>query len=231
MPVKLNRLLAEPRSTALFEELCDDYIAASPRRRAAIREAVASNRELVSTLEHWHPPYEQEDLGRYLELKLTSISILDGRPDYRDTLLRLAAEWEAAEKRGFDPRPYFNAAARISTDEREHSAKGLIRQITRESRRNQLLRGMRTPSSQFRRSSRKTLAHRISLPVARQFDVLIKDLTDSTRFREDLGADDAALDALFDAYEEEFEITIPAGDRAAIETMGQALEYIKNRLS
>lgn len=139
MPVELNRLLEDTHSTELFEELCDDYMAASPQERARIRAFVDANRELISTLEHWHPPYEDEDPGRYLELKLMSISILDGGPDYRDTLLRLAAEWRAAEEHGIDPRPYFSAAARISNGEGEHNAKDLIRQITREPRRNQFL--------------------------------------------------------------------------------------------
>ena len=139
MPVDLGRLLANPKDTEQFVELCDDYVAASPEQRAHIRQRVNSQRDLVSTLEHWRPPVKDEDFARYLELKLTSISILDGGPDYRDALLRLAVEWRAAEEHGIDPRPYFNAAARISNNQGEHHAQGLIRQITRRSRRDKLL--------------------------------------------------------------------------------------------
>lgn len=131
-------LQENPRDTTHFEALCDLYTAATPDQRDQIRAFVASNRELVSALEHWSPPGLEDDPARRLELKLLSVSIRDGSPDWRDVLLRLAAEWYHAEEQGVDPAPIFRAAANLSNDQGEHHAKGLIRQLLREPRRKNL---------------------------------------------------------------------------------------------
>ena len=65
----------------------------------------------------------------------------DGYPGYRDTLLTLTALWEFVEERGADPGPLYRAAARISGDVDRHKAKGLISQVMRPARCEQLSRG------------------------------------------------------------------------------------------
>ena len=139
----LDQLKTDPRNTAPFEELCGIYMAARPAQREAIRQFVSSNRDLLSALEHWMPGMREETPERYLQLQLMSVSMRNGYPDYRDTLLFLVALWDFAEERGIDPRPLFSAAARISDDVDVHNAKGLIRQTMRPARRDQLRRGAR----------------------------------------------------------------------------------------
>jgi hypothetical protein len=137
----LDQLKTDPKNTAPFEELCDIYMAARPAQREAIRQFVFSNRDLLSALEHWMPGMREENPERYLQLQLASVSVRNGYPDYRDTLLFLVALWDFAEERGIAPQPLFSAAARISDDVDVHDAKGLIRQTMRPARRDQLRRG------------------------------------------------------------------------------------------
>ena len=75
------------------------------------------------------------------------------------------------------------------------------------------------------------IAKRVKKVVAEQLGVELEKVTEEASFTEDLGADSLDIVELAMALEEEFEIEIPDEDAQAIKTVGDAIEYIKNKLS
>ncbi len=75
------------------------------------------------------------------------------------------------------------------------------------------------------------IAERVKKVVAEQLGVELEKVTEEASFTEDLGADSLDIVELAMALEEEFEIEIPDEDAQAIKTVGDAIEYIKNKLS
>lgn len=55
------------------------------------------------------------------------------------------------------------------------------------------------------------------------------EITDSSSFKDDLGADSLDLFELIMAFEEEFDIEIPTEELENIETVGDVIEYIKSK--
>ena len=65
--------------------------------------------------------------------------------------------------------------------------------------------------------------------VAESLNVEADTLTTDTSFKEDLGADSLDLFELVMALEDEYNIEIPAEELADLATVGDVIEYLKNR--
>ena len=65
--------------------------------------------------------------------------------------------------------------------------------------------------------------------IAEQLGVEEDEITPDTSFKEDLGADSLDLFELTMALEEEYDIEIPAEELADIETVGDVIEYLKEK--
>lgn len=67
--------------------------------------------------------------------------------------------------------------------------------------------------------------------VAEQLNVSVEELSTSTDFSSDLGADSLDLFELAMAMEEKFDIEIPSDDLQQIKTVGDAAKYIEAKLA
>ncbi|SFS00433.1 acyl carrier protein [Anaeromicropila populeti] len=67
--------------------------------------------------------------------------------------------------------------------------------------------------------------------VASELGVAVEELTEDTKFVDDLGADSLDLFQLAMALEEKFEIEIPSEDLEKIMSVGDALKYIEEKLA
>lgn len=67
--------------------------------------------------------------------------------------------------------------------------------------------------------------------VAEQLNVSAADLTETTDFAVDLGADSLDLFELAMAMEEKFDIEIPSDDLQQIKTVGDAAKYIESKMA
>jgi acyl carrier protein len=74
------------------------------------------------------------------------------------------------------------------------------------------------------------IAQKVKEIVAQQLDVDIAEVKDEAQFIEDLGADSLAIVELVLAFEEQFEIDIPAEDTEKIGTVGDAIKYIQEHV-
>lgn len=55
------------------------------------------------------------------------------------------------------------------------------------------------------------------------------EITENSSFKEDLGADSLDLFEMVMAFEEEYDIEIPAEDLEKIATVGDIMEYLKSK--
>lgn len=67
--------------------------------------------------------------------------------------------------------------------------------------------------------------------VADELNVSVGELTEETKFIDDLGADSLDLFQLAMAMEEKFEIEIPSEDLEKIITIGDAAKYIEEKIA
>lgn len=67
--------------------------------------------------------------------------------------------------------------------------------------------------------------------VAEELNASVDELTEETKFVDDLGADSLDLFQLAMAMEEKFEIEIPSEDLEKIITIGDAAKYIEEKLA
>ena len=74
-----------------------------------------------------------------------------------------------------------------------------------------------------------TVDERVKKIIAEQLGVEEEEVTLEAHFVEDLGADSLDTVELVMALEEEFEIEIPDEDAEKILTVGNALDYIKEK--
>ena len=65
--------------------------------------------------------------------------------------------------------------------------------------------------------------------IAEQLGVEEDEITLDTAFKEDLGADSLDLFELTMALEEEYDTEIPAEELADIETVGDVIEYLREK--
>jgi hypothetical protein len=91
----------------LFEELFKLYSNSSPEEKNSMEIFVQNDRDLTYKFVHWIPPYQESDPKRYVEYRLLSVTIRNGRPDFRDDLLELVGLWDFLEEKGLDPQEIF----------------------------------------------------------------------------------------------------------------------------
>lgn len=65
--------------------------------------------------------------------------------------------------------------------------------------------------------------------IAEQLNCEESSITESTSFKDDLGADSLDLFELVMALEEKYEIEIPSEELAELTTVGAVMEYLKNK--
>lgn len=70
-------------------------------------------------------------------------------------------------------------------------------------------------------------ADRVKEIVVEQLSVDAEEVTEEASFIDDLGADSLDIVELVMAFEEEFDLEIPDEDAEKIQTVGNAIEYIK----
>ena len=73
------------------------------------------------------------------------------------------------------------------------------------------------------------LEERVSAIVAEQLGVSREELVSEASFIDDLGADSLDIVELVMAMEEEFDVEIPDEDAEKIQTIGEAISYLKER--
>ncbi|NUO81690.1 acyl carrier protein [candidate division KSB1 bacterium] len=66
--------------------------------------------------------------------------------------------------------------------------------------------------------------------IVDQLGVDANEVTDTASFVDDLGADSLDTVELVMAFEEEFDVEIPDEEAEKLQTVGQALEYLKAKL-
>ena len=76
----------------------------------------------------------------------------------------------------------------------------------------------------------KTVERRVIEIIVEQLGVSEEEVTLEASFIEDLGADSLDLVELIMAMEEEFGIEISDEDAEKIQTVGEAIEYLKKKL-
>ena len=65
--------------------------------------------------------------------------------------------------------------------------------------------------------------------IAEQLNCEESSITETTSFRDDLGADSLDLFELVMALEEKYEVEIPSEELAELTTVGAVMEYLKNK--
>lgn len=75
----------------------------------------------------------------------------------------------------------------------------------------------------------ENVEERVKKIIVEQLGVDAGEVTSQAQFVNDLGADSLDTVELVMAFEEEFDIEIPDEDAEKIQTVGQALEFIKTR--
>ena len=77
----------------------------------------------------------------------------------------------------------------------------------------------------------ENLEDRVKKIIVTQLAVDIAEVTPQSQFVQDLGADSLDTVELVMALEEEFDVEIPDEDAEKIKTVGEAVTYIKDKLS
>ena len=65
--------------------------------------------------------------------------------------------------------------------------------------------------------------------IAEQLTCEESSITETTSFKDDLGADSLDLFELVMALEEKYEVEIPSEELAELTTVGAVMEYLKNK--
>ncbi len=63
--------------------------------------------------------------------------------------------------------------------------------------------------------------------IAKQLNLDVDEITESTSFKDDLGADSLDLFELVMAFEEEYDIEIPSENLEGIETVGDIIKLMR----
>lgn len=64
--------------------------------------------------------------------------------------------------------------------------------------------------------------------IAKQLNLDVDEITESTSFKDDLGADSLDLFELVMAFEEEYDVEIPSEDLEDIATVGDIIKLMKD---
>ena len=78
------------------------------------------------------------------------------------------------------------------------------------------------------RKENKIMLEKVKEIVAESLNVEESTLSETTSFKEDLGADSLDLFELVMAFEEAFEVEIPSEDLEQITTVGDVVKYIES---
>ena len=78
------------------------------------------------------------------------------------------------------------------------------------------------------RKENKIMLEKVKEIVAESLNVEESTLSETTSFKEDLGADSLDLFEMVMAFEEAFEVEIPSEDLEQITTVGDAVKYIES---
>lgn len=73
------------------------------------------------------------------------------------------------------------------------------------------------------------MLERVKEIIEEQLNVEGVEITEETRFKEDLEADSLDLFELVMAFEEEYGVEIPSEDLEKITTVGSVIEYMKSK--
>ena len=73
------------------------------------------------------------------------------------------------------------------------------------------------------------MLERVKEIIEEQLNVEVVEITEETRFKEDLEADSLDLFELVMAFEEEYGVEIPSEDLQKITTVGSVIEYMKSK--
>lgn len=65
--------------------------------------------------------------------------------------------------------------------------------------------------------------------IAEQLNCEESSITETTSFKDDMGADSLDLFELVMALEEKYEVEIPSEELAELTTVGAVMEYLKNK--
>ena len=65
--------------------------------------------------------------------------------------------------------------------------------------------------------------------IADQLGIEADEITENSKFKEDLGADSLDLFELVMALEDEYSVEIPAEDLQSMVTVGDVISYLKNK--
>lgn len=74
------------------------------------------------------------------------------------------------------------------------------------------------------------LADRVKAVVAQELDVPASQVTESATFMGDLKADSLMVVELIMTFEDEFDVEIPEDDAQGIQTVGDAIRYIEQKI-
>ena len=75
-----------------------------------------------------------------------------------------------------------------------------------------------------------SLMHRVAEIIVEQLGVSPEEISPEASFMADLGADSLDIVELVMAMEEEFDVEIPDDDAEKIQTIGDAISYLKSKL-
>ncbi len=76
----------------------------------------------------------------------------------------------------------------------------------------------------------ETIEAKVKQIIVEQLGVELAEVTDTASFVEDLGADSLDTVELVMAFEEQFDLEIPDEQAEKLQTVGQALAYLKEKL-
>ena len=91
------------------------------------------------------------------------------------------------------------------------------------------------PESAFRKSKThkaketKTMLEKMKEIIAEQLSVDAESITEASSFKDDLGADSLDLFELVMALEDEYSVEIPAEDLQNLLTVGDVMNYLKEK--
>lgn len=71
------------------------------------------------------------------------------------------------------------------------------------------------------------MLERVKEIIEEQLNLENADVTEETRFKEDLGADSLDLFELVMAFEEEYEVNIPSEELETLSTVGDVIRYMQ----
>ena len=80
----------------------------------------------------------------------------------------------------------------------------------------------------YSRKENKIMLEKVKEIVAESLNVEESTLSETTSFKEDLGADSLDLFEMVMAFEEAFEVEIPSEDLEQITTVGDVVKYIES---